>query len=198
MEVIKIKTVRQQMREEMSAKRKELVPEEVKQYSEAICNKLQELVGIENARTIMGFSSFGNEVQLMPWLESIADEKQILLPRVEKGGLMVAVPFTGWENVKSGPFGIKEPIGEPFDLKKIDVVIVPGLVFDYKGYRLGYGKGYYDRFLKELQELRNDVFLCGVCYDFQIIDTIHPHERDVPVHWIVTEKSELVVDWNHF
>lgn len=186
------------MRDEMSAKRKALLPEEVKQFSATICSKLQELVGIKNARTIMGFSSFGNEVQLMPWLESIADEKQILLPRVEKGGLMVAVPFTGWDNVKSGPFGIKEPIGEPIDLKMIDAVIVPGLVFDYKGYRLGYGKGYYDRFLKGLKEVRNDAFLCGVCFDFQIVDTIHPHERDVPVHWIVTEKSELVVDWNHF
>lgn len=198
MEVIKIKTIRQQLREEMNTKRKALAPEEVKQFSEAICNKLQELIGVQNARTIMGFSSFGNEVQLMPWLESMAHEKQILLPRVEKDGLMVAVPFTGWDNVQRGPFGIKEPIGEPFDMKKIDVVIVPGLVYDYKGYRLGYGKGYYDRFLKELQELRPDVFLCGVCYDFQIVDTIHPHEKDVPVHWIVTEKSELVVDWDYF
>lgn len=198
LEVIKINNIREQLRQEMNAKRKQLSPSEVKEFSESICKKLQELVDIENARTIMGFSSFGNEVQLMPWLETITDEKQILLPRVEKGGKMVAVPFTGWDNIKNGPFGIKEPIGEPFDLKKIDVVIVPGLVFDPQGYRLGYGKGYYDRFLKELQELRKDAFFCGVCFDFQVVDNIHPHERDVPVHWIVTDKSEVVVDWNHF
>lgn len=187
--------VRQNLRQEMLHKRNELAKDTIKLYSETICQKLKELPDIENARNIMGFSSFGNEVILMPFLESLLTDKQILLPRVEKGGEMVAVPFTSWDNVKSGPFGIKEPVGEPFDKEKIDVVIVPGLVFDPNGYRLGYGKGYYDRFLKGL---RKDSFFCGVCFDFQVIDNIHPTERDVPVHWIVTEKSEIVVDWNHF
>ncbi|HZJ84146.1 MAG TPA: 5-formyltetrahydrofolate cyclo-ligase [Syntrophomonadaceae bacterium] len=186
---------RQNLRDEMLQKRNALSPEVVKAYSATICRKLEELPYFENAQHIMGFSSFGHEIQLMPFLETLTAEKQILLPRVEKGGAMVAVPFTGWGGVKSGPFGIKEPIGQPFALDLIDVVIVPGLVFDNKGYRLGYGKGYYDRFLKEL---RSDAFFCGVCFDFQIQEDIYPTEQDVAVHWIVTEKSEIVVDWDYF
>ncbi len=190
-----MKEQRSQLRQEMLNIRNQLSESMVKQYSASISEKLKELLDIQNARTIMGFAAFGNEVILMPFLETLKEEKKILLPRVEKGGQMVAVPFTGWDNMKSGPFGIKEPLGEPFDVSMIDVVIVPGLVFDARGYRLGYGKGYYDRFLKEL---RKDAFFCGVCFDFQIIDNVNPHERDVPVHWIVTEKSEVVVDWDHF
>ncbi|HZK44421.1 MAG TPA: 5-formyltetrahydrofolate cyclo-ligase [Syntrophomonadaceae bacterium] len=187
--------IRKQLRQDMIAKRNELSLARVQQYSETICKKLLELPDVENARSIMGFSNFGNEVQLMPFLESQIPSKKILLPRVEKGGEMVAVEFTSWDNIKSGPFGIKEPIGEPYDLQMIDVVIVPGLVFDANGYRLGYGKGYYDRFLKGL---RKDAFLCGVGFDFQIIADINPHESDLPVHWVVTEKSEIVVNWDHF
>ncbi len=190
-----MKEVRSKLRQEMSQRRNQLSVDLIKAYSAAICEKLEELVDIQNARTIMGFSAFGNEVILMPYLETLINDKTILLPRVEKGGEMAAVPFTGWDNMGNGPFGIKEPLGEAFDVSKIDVVIVPGLVFDPNGYRLGYGKGYYDRFLKGV---RKDTFLCGVCFDFQVIANIHPHERDVPVHWIVTEKSEVVVDWEHF
>ena len=120
-----MKEIRQNLRDEMLNKRNQLSSEDIKTFSNRICEKLKELPDFENARTIMGFSAFGNEIALMPFLESLIGEKQILLPRVEKGGEMVAVEFTGWDKVKSGPFGIKEPIGEAFDINMIDVVIVP-------------------------------------------------------------------------
>ncbi|SHG38896.1 5-formyltetrahydrofolate cyclo-ligase [Thermosyntropha lipolytica DSM 11003] len=186
---------RDELRRIISEKRKSLTPEEVEGLSRRICEKLGQIDKIAHARVIMGFSSIRNEVNLMPWLETLRREKIIVLPRVIDEENMEAIEYRGREYTKSGPFGIVEPVGEPFDPQKIDVVLVPGLVFDVKGYRLGYGRGYYDRFLPRL---RKDAFLCGVCYDFQVVETVYPHAADFPVHWIVTDKSEVAVNWNYF
>lgn len=187
---------RQTWRREMQERRARMTPEQVQNYSRAIAAKLMILPPVRGAITIMGFASFGNEVDLVPWLEGLSAEgRTVLFPRVESDGTMVAVELTSWANTRRGSFGIREPLGDPFPLAGIDAVIVPGLVFDGKGYRLGYGKGYYDRFLKPLS---SRTFICGVGYDFQVIDTVLPHEADVAMDWIVTERSELAVNWDFF
>ncbi|QGT98755.1 5-formyltetrahydrofolate cyclo-ligase [Candidatus Syntrophocurvum alkaliphilum] len=186
---------KQQIRDEMIKKRNRLSNEEVEEYSANIRNTLKELEPVRKAQNIMLFSNIKSEVNIRPLIEELSTQKTVLLPRVEKNGNMVAVGFTGWKNMKNGPFSIKEPIGEPFLPDQIDVVIVPGLAFDDSGNRIGYGKGYYDRFLKRVRE---DTFLCGVCYEFQVVEKLYPQEADVPVHWIVTNQSELVIDWDYF
>ena len=187
---------RQVLRQEMSDKRAALSSAQVETYSHWIAGKLSELEPLVNARSIMGFASISNEVDLGLFLEEQVDQgKTILLPRVERDDSLAAIEFTGWQNTRRGPFNIMEPMGIEVAAIDIDVVIVPGLVFDGHGFRLGYGKGYYDRFLKLLSK---STFVCGVCYDFQVVDSIWPHTGDVPVHWIVTERSELVINWDFF
>lgn len=187
---------RQDLRNEMRERRLSLSAVEVETYSTLIATKLSELEPIINARAIMGFASIRNEVDLSLFLEGQAGQgKKILLPRVEKSGELAAVEFEGWQSTRQGAFGIMEPSGLLCSPAGIDVILVPGLVFDACGYRLGYGKGYYDRFL---QLLPKNTFICGVGYEFQIVDDIRPHEKDVPMHWIVTDKSELVIDWDFF
>lgn len=187
---------RQELRKQMSEQRASLSPVQIENYSSMIAAKLAQLQPICNARQIMGFAAIRNEVNLQFFLEDQrAQGKKILLPRVEKSGDLAAVEFESWESTHPGSFGIMEPSGASAALDDIDVVLVPGLVFDAHGYRLGYGKGYYDRFLKLLHKR---TFICGVCYEFQVVDDIKPHSEDIPVHWIVTEKSELVFDWDFF
>jgi 5-formyltetrahydrofolate cyclo-ligase len=194
--VINARERRQALRREMQERRGRMTPEQVQEYSRSITAKLMTLEPVREAVTIMGFASFGNEIDLVPWLERLQTEgRTVLLPRVENQENLVAVELGGWENMRRGSFGIREPLGQPFSPTSIDVVIVPGLVFDGKGYRLGYGKGYYDRFLKQLAP---HTFICGVCYDFQVVETVLPHEADVPMHWVVTERSELAVNWEYF
>lgn len=187
---------RQVLRREMSARRGQMPRAQVEEYSRSIAVKLMVLQPLHQAHAIMAFAGIDNEVDLKPQIALWqAEDRRILLPRVEPGGGLAAVEFHGWQHTHRSRFGIQEPLGEPVDPGDIEVVIVPGLVFDGRGYRLGYGKGYYDRFLKLLPAC---TFLCGVCYDFQLVDTVLPHQADVAMHWIVTERSELAVNWDFF
>jgi len=187
---------RNALRKKMTAERGKLTAIQIEELSRKIISKLMELEPIRKARTIMSFSSINNEVNLLHLLDKeIKGGRTIVLPRVEKEGAMEAVEIKTWKQTKMGSFGIREPLGEPYEVQDIDVVLVPGLVFDGNGYRLGYGKGYYDRFLTRL---RKNAFICGVCYEFQVVENIFPHDNDIPVHWIVTDKSELGIDWNYF
>jgi 5-formyltetrahydrofolate cyclo-ligase len=92
------------------------------------------------------------------------------------------------EDLTAGPFGIAEPrsscpVAEPGE---IDLIVVPGVAFDAKGFRLGYGEGYYDRFLP----LTNGVSV-GIAYNFQLVNTVFPEEHDWPVDFVVTEESTI-------
>ncbi|MEN6325965.1 MAG: 5-formyltetrahydrofolate cyclo-ligase [Syntrophomonas sp.] len=183
-------------RRSMLISRRQLTNQQVKQYSASIIAKLEELEPVRNARSIMAFFPINNEVNLLPFIDrGLEAGKTILLPRVEAEGELLAVELKDWEATRSGQFGIREPVGPGYEPEKIDVVLVPALVFDGHGYRLGYGKGYYDRFLRSLNP---KAFKCGVAYEFQVIEDVLPHRQDIPVHWIVTEKSELGIDWNFF
>lgn len=187
--------LRNNLRRQMMARRKKLSHLEVDALSQQVCRRLEELQPLQQAKVIMGFSSIRNEVNLGPLLQKLQNQgRTILLPRVE-GNSLQAVAFKPGEDMGRGSFGIREPLGEPFAAGKIDVVIVPGLVFDPSGYRLGYGKGYYDRFLPRLNQ---QCFKCGVCYEFQVVENVYPHPKDIPVHWIVTDHSEVAVDWDFF
>jgi len=188
--------IRDELRREAATRRNNLTAPEVNELSHRIIQKLKDLSAFKTAQSVMAFAPIRNEVNLLPLIEEMhINNKIILLPRVEPDGIMEAIEFKGWHNVKAGPFGIKEPLGNPYNPSDIDVVIAPGLVFDYRGYRLGYGKGYYDRFLPRLG---SHSFICGVCYEFQVVPDSYPSEQDVPVHWVVTEKSELSINWDFF
>lgn len=139
---------------------------------------------IRTSGTIMAYAAFGGEADINDfWLTQGEQGKRILLPRVE-GDRLEAVLYSGWDKMQPGPFGIREPLGEPFPPAEIDIVLVPGLVFDTAGHRLGYGKGYYDRFLIRLPET---AFFCGIAFDFQMVEDTFPGENDVRLHEVVTE-----------
>ena len=159
-------TLRDNLRKQMMIRRNKLSYLEVDSLSRQVCRRLEELQPVQQAEVIMGFSSIKNEVNLSPLLQKLQKQgRTILLPRVE-GDDLLAVEYRDENDIELSSFGIREPLGEPFAIDKIDVVIVPGLVFDASGYRLGYGKGYYDRFLPRLNQ---QCFKCGICYEFQVV-----------------------------
>ncbi len=186
---------KEQIRKEIRQLRDGMPSSEVQTCSLQIAKRLLQLKPLREARVIMGYMSIDNEVDIGLVLEHFTrPDRILLLPRVE-GRHIQAVQYTGPGALKKSAFGILEPSGPVWDPQQIDVVLVPGLAFDYQGYRIGYGKGYYDRFLPQL---RKNAFLCGVCYEFQVIPSCNPHQADFPVDWIMTERSELMIDEAYF
>ena len=178
------------LRKEFLAKRKELTPKQVQEYRQKIVNFLQKRTEIQNAQIVMSYLSYGNEVNLQR-LHEILWQKgiQVAVPIVqdEKQGKMFASIFLpeDLEKMETSNFGIKEPcIQRPVKPQEIDVVLVPGVVFDVKGGRMGHGKGFYDRFLSSL---RSDTIKIGICYELQIVAQVLSEEWDVPLSYLCTE-----------
>lgn len=114
----------------------------------------------------------------------LAENKKVYLPRTECKE-MFAVRWEG-QALQKGAFGIYEPGGEPF-FGEIDVCVLPLLAADGQFYRLGYGGGYYDRFLSG-----KNIFKVGLCYDFQLTGRV-PHEpHDIRLDALVTDKRILL------
>lgn len=132
-----------------------------------------------------------NEVQSFRIItKGMSDSKTIALPIVTRKNLTFHKYFSS-QSLKVGAYNIKEPpISEVALDDKLDVVIVPGIAFDPRGYRVGYGKGYYDKFFHSKQ--RSDINIIGLAYDFQLLDNcIKSENYDVKLNALYTEKRVL-------
>lgn len=112
----------------------------------------------------------------------IDNNKLVFLPKVE-GENMVAIKISKTTNFKTNKFGINEPVGETENIDDF-VAIVPCLAVDKKGNRLGYGGGFYDKFLKAKISIK-----IAICYDFQVVENIESMSFDVSMDLIVTDKQ---------
>ena len=125
------------------------------------------------------YNSFSTEADTKGIIaELLAAGKKVYLPRVD-GDKMVAVPYG---ETKVGAFGIDEPSGKPYK-GKIDVTVIPLLAVNERGYRIGYGKGFYDKYLKDKRTKK-----VGLGYAFQI-DSFQEEEHDVPLDLFLCEKG---------
>ncbi|RMA93197.1 5-formyltetrahydrofolate cyclo-ligase [Hydrogenothermus marinus] len=147
--------------------------------SKRIIDKLINLPQLKKADTIMLYYPHKNEVNILPLFYKLSD-KTFLFPKTTSEDIL-PVKVDSLDNFSKGRFGILEPQGELFNPKDIDIVIVPAVAFDETGHRIGYGKGYYDRFLK-----KTDALKIGVAYDFQVLDKFPTEHHDIPVDLIVT------------
>ncbi len=132
------------------------------------------------ARRVLLFHSLPDEVCTHQFLYEIAQTKQVFLPVVQ-GDVMYVAEFRPDDDLLQGAFRIQEPQGEPYR-GDIDVAVVPGMAFDNVGYRLGRGKGYYDRFLAT-----NDCYKIGLCFSFQRLATIPSEAHDVQMDAVVSD-----------
>lgn len=180
---------REKLRRDIRACRKRIEPDEVEKRSRCICERLAGIERLQAARIIMAYAPMPGEADpSFYWFERWQEGATVLLPRVE-GDELVPVAFTGWERTATGPFGIREPVGGPYPVEKIEAVIVPGVAFDRHGYRLGHGKGYYDRFLPRLSP---SALRCGVGFECQLVETVDPGPHDARLDLLVTDRR---VEW---
>ena len=167
------------IRKQIIEERKALSKEFVERASSDICRQIKSMVGKE--ASIFIYIPMDNEVQTG---ELFSFYEKISVPKCYKGGYMEAV--TDYTDLEQTSFGTMEPTdGQPCD--DIDVVIVPGVAFSREMDRIGYGAGYYDRFLSKYPNVRK----IAVCFDFQLRDDFLPDNHDVKMDLIVTEKRVL-------
>lgn len=137
---------------------------------------------IKQKKSFFLYNAFGTELPTMPLISALlAAGKEVCLPRMENGD-MVAVRYTEGTPMSENSYGIYEPSGEAFGGVP-DVTVLPLLAVDTAGNRLGYGGGYYDRYLQNKNTLK-----VAYCYDFQVTDEVFPEPHDRNADIIVTDK----------
>ena len=185
-----LKARKTEVREEIRRLRDSLSTDDIHSKSEAIESRLWQLIREQQSESIMFYIAFGSEVRTENSINrAIDDGKTVIVPVCSASGKRELLPSRlldlRWE-VAESTFGILEPKPEfrrPFPPEKIDMVVVPGLAFDERGYRIGYGAGYYDHFLPKCSQ----ALFVGLVYEMQIIECAFPLAWDVPVHKIITE-----------
>jgi 5-formyltetrahydrofolate cyclo-ligase len=159
--------------------------------SDRILANLMSMDAYKRARVVMLYSGKGNEVQTEKLIRMALKEKRIVLPitNKEKHVLEPSEIKDYDRELKIATFNVLEPQKEfirPVEINLLDLIVIPGVVFDYAGNRLGYGFAYYDRLLAMV---RRPIPLIGLAFQFQVQDKIPCSPRDIPVHYIVTEEK---------
>ena len=188
--MIEIKQRKNELREAYKEKRRLLSPEEKREKDGKICELFMSLVSYRYSDTILMYSPLKNEIDVLPiGKNALEKNKNVAFPLCDSTkSTMTYHLVTDVDNdLKKGSFGILEPHSflPEFNMKQTNaVILVPGLVFDKKGYRIGYGKGYYDRYLSSFKGTK-----IGICYSDFILDEVPRGRFDTSVDFIITEKG---------
>lgn len=180
------------IRKKILLKRSQLSQGEISEKSKAIRNNLFDSDQYQKSKFIFTFISFKDEVDTHQLIkESIGRKKRIGVPiTIAKPRQMFVSELMDFDKeLEIGYYNILTPKEEFVRIVSpeiIDLILVPGVAFDKRGYRVGYGGGYYDRFFSSLDE---NVIKIALCYDMQIMDEVPTDSFDVPVDYIATESG---------
>jgi len=167
-------------------KRLLLTPDEIRQKSRQISEKIPHLEQVENKNAIACYLAVNNEPNIQNIITYFLEAgRTVVIPAFfEKLKQYKFVTLSSLNNLEIGQYQIPQPLKLlPVDSIKIDLVLLPGLAFSEDGLRLGYGKGVYDRLLADTNALK-----IGVAYDFQVIDHFESESHDIKVDFVITEK----------
>ncbi len=167
------------LRAVIEQQRRIMTPEEVASQSALIISQIEQMSFFRDAKTVMLYYPIRNEVDLRPLLAKYEGQKTFLLPVTHRHSMEVR-PYDGEEMMRKGHLGVPEP-QTPTYKGTIDLILVPGVVFDHHRHRIGRGGGYYDRFLS-----RHNARKIGVCYSFQL------RKHDIP-HMFSDKKMDRIV-----
>lgn len=166
------------LRTEIRAKKRAMTAQEIEEKSAALAKAFYETAEYKNAKTIYGYLPYNQEVRTTQMLaHALADGKQVAVPKVY-GDEMKFILLSDLNQVAKGYAGIPEPIADgPVAADPTALVLMPGLAFDPEGHRLGYGGGFYDKFLAA----EPDHPTLALCYDFQMLPHLDTESYDIPV-----------------
>ena len=178
------------LRERMRMTRAEIPPVDRAQMAIAARERFLLLPEVQAAGTVLLSWSFGSEIDTHGIIERLrAEGRRVVLPFVRGDEMNVAALGDEGELVPTG-YGPKEPARPaPVDPGEVDVAVAPGLAFDVRGFRLGYGGGHFDRFLARLGP---DAVRVGLCFHSQLVDRVPHGPGDEPVDVVVTDRETFI------
>jgi len=173
------KALRRMIRE----KKRAMTPDDIESISAQLGELFAESAYYKAAKTIYGYLPYNQEVRTVPMLErALRDGKRVAVPKVF-GDEMKFIYITDFSRLETGYAGIPEPIdNEPVADDPTALVLMPGLAFDPQGHRIGYGGGFYDRFL----EKEPNHPTVALCYSFQMLPSLQTEEHDIPVDCVIS------------
>ncbi|MFU2417756.1 5-formyltetrahydrofolate cyclo-ligase [Peptacetobacter sp. AB800] len=187
---IKSSNTKNSLRKAVLSFRNSLDKSSVLSMSDDIFRQFLSIENIQDSSKFMLYVDFRNEVATREIILKLLNlGKEVYLPvTLKEEKKLIPKRIFSLDDLVSGAYGILEPhLDAPtINPSLLDVVVVPGSVFDRSGYRTGYGGGYYDRFLENTDAIR-----VGVCFDFQLVDDVFPEEHDKRMDFIITEKNFL-------
>ena len=172
------KTLRLQIRDLKRA----MSEQEIEKLSADLARQFFETEQYKTAKTIYGYLPYNQEVRTIPILQCALDDgKKVAVPKVIDDR-MVFVLMDDLSKVEKGYAGIPEPVDNGPEASDPDaLVLMPGLAFDPQGHRIGYGGGFYDRFL----EKEPNHPTVALCYEFQVFPELETQEHDIPVDLVL-------------
>lgn len=164
---------------------------QVIEKSKTITSKLTSMEHYKKSKVVFVYLSFNNEVDTINLIEEMLSVgKRVVVPFTDVVNTqIIPIEIKSLDGLKKCSFGYLEPMLDEkiiIDPKEFDLVVVPGVVFDKNLNRIGFGKGYYDRILINLNQ---EVKKIAIAYDFQVLDEIPAENHDVKVDSIITEKQ---------
>lgn len=170
-----------ELRSHITQTKRQFSRQKLAELSLTVIERLHPLLA--DATTILIYHPLPDEVDTTQLIDQlILEGKRVLLPRVTGPTTMELREYCGSNSLQSGAFGIMEPTGKLFtDYEQIQVAVVPGVAFDNSGYRLGRGRGYYDRLLAN----KPYIYKIGVCFDFQKVETVPHDAHDIRMDIVV-------------
>ena len=173
---------KQELRRAIRERKRAMTEEEIVKRSNALAEKFYNSPAYQAASTIYGYLPYNQEVRTVPMLQRALDDgKRVAVPKVY-GEEMRFIYLEDLTQVSKGYAGIPEPIADaPVAEDKQALVLMPGLAFDPQGHRIGYGGGFYDKFLAK--EPHHPTL--ALCYEFQMQAHLDTEEFDIPVDTVL-------------
>lgn len=173
---------KKELRRTIRERKRAMTEEEIVSRSEKLGQLFAQSEAYKAAKTIYGYLPYNQEVRTVPMLEqALKDGKRVAVPKVY-GDEMKFLYLDDLSQVEKGYAGIPEPIADdPVADDDTALVLMPGLAFDPAGHRIGYGGGFYDKFLAA--EPNHPTL--ALCYEFQMLPELHTEEHDIPVDTVL-------------
>lgn len=176
---------KKQLRNELKRLRSLLSESDRQNMSQQIANFLPKITEFNQAKTVFCYISYLDEVETHPLISAfLQQDRDLAVPKIINKTEMQAIHLSNFSELEPDRLGILTPKSSQIATKPFDIAITPGLGFTEKGDRLGYGRGYYDRWFSE-NTVKTKI---GVAFEVQIVDELPLEETDLPLDIIVTEK----------